>query len=134
MFNCWIWTGKRLLYSYWKDVFQDKIRYVMRYVVAFSMWTKFSVEGIFSKCDQIRRKLETADLVTFTEEILNEKVHFLCSERSLPQMLILTKTMWLTFKMTCCTFVFLQILLAGRLIRSYLTQTILSCYKFLLSF
>ena len=25
---------------------------------------------------------KTADLVTFTEEILNEKLHFLCSETS----------------------------------------------------
>ena len=39
----------------------------------------------------------------------------------------------LSFKMTCCTFVFLQILVAGRLIRSYLTQLILSCCKLLLS-
>ena len=30
-----------------------------------------------SKCDQIRRK--PADLITFTGEILNEKLHFLCS-------------------------------------------------------
>ena len=37
------------------------------------------------------------------------------------------KKMQLTFKMTCSTFVFLQILLAGRLIRSYLAQLILSC-------
>ena len=33
-----------------------------------------------SKCDQIRRKLqETADLLTFTEEIRNGKLHFFCS-------------------------------------------------------
>ena len=25
------------------------------------------------------QKMETVDLVTFTEEILNEKIHFLCS-------------------------------------------------------
>ena len=36
---------------------------------------KFSIKDFFSKCDQIRRKL----LVTFTEEILNGKLHFLCS-------------------------------------------------------
>ena len=42
---------------------------------------KFPIKGLFSKCDQIRRKLRiwSADLVTFTEEILNEKLHFLCS-------------------------------------------------------
>ena len=34
---------------------------------------KFSIKDFFSKCDQIRRKL----LVTFTEEILNGKLHFL---------------------------------------------------------
>ena len=35
---------------------------------------KFSITDFFSKCDQ-----KTADLVTFTEEIRNEKLHFLCS-------------------------------------------------------
>ena len=37
---------------------------------------KFSFKDFFTKCDQIRRKL---DLVTFTEEILNEKPRFLSS-------------------------------------------------------
>ena len=32
---------------------------------------KLSVKGFFSKCDH-------ADLVTFTEEILNRKLRFLC--------------------------------------------------------
>ena len=35
---------------------------------------KFSIKDFFSKCIQIRRK--TADLVTFTEETLNQKLHF----------------------------------------------------------
>ena len=35
---------------------------------------KFSISDLFSKC-------ETADLVAFTEEIRNEKLHFLCSGR-----------------------------------------------------
>ena len=39
-----------------------------------------SVKDFFSRCDQIR---SPADLVTFTEEILNGKLHFLCSELSL---------------------------------------------------
>ena len=39
---------------------------------------KFSRKDFFSKCDQIRRK--TADLVICTEEILNGKRIFLCSE------------------------------------------------------
>ena len=36
----------------------------------------FSINDFFSKCDQIQ---ETADLFTFTEEILNGKLDFLCS-------------------------------------------------------
>ena len=36
---------------------------------------KFSIKDLFSKCDQI-----PADLVTFTEETLNGKLPFLCSE------------------------------------------------------
>ena len=35
---------------------------------------KFPIKDFFSKCDQIRRKLRK-----FTEEILNEKLHFLSS-------------------------------------------------------
>ena len=35
-----------------------------------------STKDFFSKCDQIRNFL-----VTFTEEILNGKFHFLCSEK-----------------------------------------------------
>ena len=38
---------------------------------------KFSIMDFFSKCDKIRR---LADLVTFTEDILNGTLHFLCSE------------------------------------------------------
>ena len=38
---------------------------------------KFSIKDSCSKCDQIRRKLL---LITFTEEILNGKLHFLCGE------------------------------------------------------
>ena len=34
---------------------------------------KFTIEDFFSKCDQMRRKL---DLVTFTEEIIDVKLHF----------------------------------------------------------
>ena len=33
----------------------------------------FSIKDLFSKCDQIR-------LVTFTEEILNRKLYFLCCD------------------------------------------------------
>ena len=40
---------------------------------------KFSTKDFFSKCELIRRKLRTADLVIFTEEILSGKLPFLCS-------------------------------------------------------
>ena len=46
---------------------------------------KFSIKDFLSKCDQIRRKL---DLVTFTKEILNGKLHFLCSNDSKLEKLI----------------------------------------------
>ena len=36
---------------------------------------KFSIKYVFSKCDQI------ANLITFTEEMLNKKLYFLCSVR-----------------------------------------------------
>ena len=42
---------------------------------------KFSIEDFFSKCDQSRAE-EAADLVTFTEKILNEKLQFLCSVKT----------------------------------------------------
>ena len=42
---------------------------------------KFSIKDFFSICDQMWQ--ETADLVTFTKEILNEKLHFLCSASSI---------------------------------------------------
>ena len=38
---------------------------------------KFSIKDFFIKYDQMR--IFSEDLVTFTEEILNEKLHFLCS-------------------------------------------------------
>ena len=40
---------------------------------------KFSIRDFFSKCDQIRGSGLSVDLVTFTEEILNRKLYFLCS-------------------------------------------------------
>ena len=40
---------------------------------------QFCIKDFFSKCDQIRRKLQV--LVTFTEEILNAKLHFLCNDK-----------------------------------------------------
>ena len=40
--------------------------------------TKFPIKDFFSKCDQIRSF--TVDFVSFTEEILNVQLHFLCSD------------------------------------------------------
>ena len=40
--------------------------------------TKFSIKDFFSKCDQIFAV--SCGLGTFTEEILNRKLHFSCSE------------------------------------------------------
>ena len=42
---------------------------------------KFSIKDFFSKCDQICsfRRIWSQDLVAFTEEILNGKIHFLSS-------------------------------------------------------
>ena len=49
---------------------------VLIYLLNTAQKMKFSIKDFFSKYDQILQK--TADLVTFTEEILNGK-HFLCS-------------------------------------------------------
>ena len=48
--------------------------------------TKFSITDIFSKCDQIRKKLRI--LVTFTVEIPNRKFHFLSSVTTLSSGLV----------------------------------------------
>ena len=40
---------------------------------------KFSIKDFFSKCVQIRSPQKFADLVTFTEEMLNGTLHFLWS-------------------------------------------------------
>ena len=41
---------------------------------------KFSIKDFFSKCDRLHK---TADLIcTFTEKILNGKLHFLCNDTS----------------------------------------------------
>ena len=44
---------------------------------------------------------ETADLVTFTEEILNEKLHFLCSEYSASPILLYSVTGYWIFDILC---------------------------------
>ena len=66
----------------WKQKFSlntDKYYYSTNCLLYWNVTTqkmKFSTKDFFSKCDQICRKLETADLVTFTEDILNGKIHF----------------------------------------------------------
>ena len=49
--------------------------YQMHLYQALHKKMKFSIKDFFDKFLQ-----ETADLVLFTEEILNGQVHFLCSE------------------------------------------------------
>ena len=57
-----------------------QFRFYMRIVLVVTLHKKikFSIKNFFSKCDQMRPNFP-ADLVTFTEKILNEKLHFLCS-------------------------------------------------------
>ena len=45
-------------------------------ITSYSQKIKFSIKDFFSKCGQLQCP---TDLVTFTEEILNRKLHFLCS-------------------------------------------------------
>ena len=53
---------------------------IKKYFAITAQKMKLSIKDLFSKCDQIHSFLQfLADLVTFTEEILNEKLHFLCS-------------------------------------------------------
>ena len=48
-----------------------------RVIIITAQKMKFSMKDFFSKCDQISRELRI--LVKFTEEILNGKLHFLCT-------------------------------------------------------
>ena len=51
---------------------------------------KFSNKDLFSKCGQMRRNpQESAYLVTFTKEILNGKLHILCSVKKIKIFLLL---------------------------------------------
>ena len=54
----------------------QSFNYALEHKTCAAQEMKFSIKFFFSKCDQIQFP---ADLVTFTEEILNEKIHFLCS-------------------------------------------------------
>ena len=79
------------------------------------MWTKF---------------INKYHLNLYHHNPTGKSVRIFCEGASL-QTLILAKMIRLTFKMTCCTFVIPQILLAGSQIRSYLTQYILNFSKLL---
>ena len=70
MKELYVWTFLRRLY--WLCFCFRVFRYVFRY----HLTKMFSIKNFFSNCDQIR---SPADLVTFTEENLNGKLHFLCS-------------------------------------------------------
>ena len=52
-------------------MFSRTLKYFATHITAQKM--KFSIKGFFSKCGQI------LNVVTFTEEILNGKLHLLCS-------------------------------------------------------
>ena len=67
-------------------VFHEKLNnFQGNFIPLFKWWTaeklKFSIKDFCSKCAQIRKKLPI--LVTFTEGILNGKLHFLCSDEFL---------------------------------------------------
>ena len=49
---------------------------------------RFSIKDFFSKCDRPNLQIPT-DLVTFTEEILNGKLHFLGSDIYTPNTAIM---------------------------------------------
>ena len=67
---------------------------------------KFSIKGFFSKCDKIRGFCHIlsqfpADLVTFTEEIFNGKLHFLCSVTTIhlkKPLILCTVRLWICAK------------------------------------
>ena len=54
---------------------------------------KFSIKIFYCRCDQI------VDLVKFTEEIINGKLHFRCSEMELLQVELLNSTQFLSLRM-----------------------------------
>ena len=59
-----------------KNISEEQKQKLFKYTLHTKM--KFSIKDFFRKYDQIRQK--TTDLVTFTKEILNGKLHFLCSD------------------------------------------------------
>ena len=65
-------ANKLYTYQLYSNFIEDKFSLTTPHK---SLYKKcFSIKDFFSKCDQIHRKLWI--LVTFTEEILNGKLHF----------------------------------------------------------
>ena len=73
------------------DVYTTLIKMILPYFVLSKLFReflmfltaqkmKFSIKDFFSKYDQWPNPQFPADLVTFTEKILNGNLHFLCSE------------------------------------------------------
>ena len=118
--NYWLWSVKRLLGSYKQNTnnFEDKIRYIMCYVVVFPVWIKF-----IKKCELIpsRENVEKSVSQKVSEKLLRG-VYF---RRLFWLQRYISHSKW----RAVWTFVFLQILLARELIR----ELILSCCKLLLS-
>ena len=56
----------------WSILFYIELETTAKYQSILNEKMKFSIKNFFSKCD-------TADLVTFTEEIVNGRLFFLCS-------------------------------------------------------
>ena len=74
------WNCKmHVLQEIWNSFCSRFSWFLMKYILHKKM--KFSIKDFFSKCGQIRRKhlLNLEHFITFTEEILNGKLNFLCS-------------------------------------------------------
>ena len=54
---------------------QNLTNYQIKLIISTAQKMKISIKDFFSKCDQF-----PADLVTFTEEIVNGNLRFLCSD------------------------------------------------------
>ena len=64
-------------------VLRCEYRKLSKSLITYCTKMKFSIKDFSSNCDQIRGFVRfRADLVTFTEEILDGKLHFLCSASS----------------------------------------------------
>ena len=76
---------RHALNSWWQQLlgktyglrFQNRAMFIHNFVYSTAQKMNFSIKDFFSKRDQINLQ-ETADLVAFTGEILNRKIHFSC--------------------------------------------------------